>query len=133
MPKLSDIRRIIVEDFQEEDQDMASKISGSYNEFADELFQVINGQLDFDNLNRSKIIYEVQVDANGAPKNNPLVNSSLASVSGVNIIKCDSLENKKLKSAPFLQFTYQGNGLLKVDYILGLEAGRYRIVLEIIA
>ena len=53
MPKLSDIRRIVPEDFSDEDRESAEKIAGSYNEFADELYQVINGQLDFDNLARN--------------------------------------------------------------------------------
>ena len=90
MPKLSDIRRIVVEDYPEEFQEVAGLIAGSYNEFADELYQVINGQIDFDNLARALVSFDVTVNSLGVPLTGTSIKTNLASITGMNIIKIDN-------------------------------------------
>lgn len=134
MPKLSDIRRIVPEDFQKDDQDAAQKIAGSYNEFADELYQVINGQLDFSNLARRKISLDLTISSTGSITGTKTAITDLSFISGINIIKVDNLTNTTIRptSAPFLGFTYNGSGRFTIDYLLGLPSGKWRIVLEVI-
>lgn len=135
MPKLSDIRRIIPEDFSSEDREIAEKIGGSYNEFADELYQVVNGQLDFDNMARRKISVEVIFNTDGTLRNAITINSGLASVNMLYLGKVTNIANPnaKLISSPFLDWTHLGNGQVKLLYGIGFTAGiKYRLTLELV-
>jgi hypothetical protein len=135
MPKLSDIRRIVPEDFKDEDRESAEKIAGSYNEFADEVYQVINGQLDFDNLARNKVVIDIAFQADGTPVVPTSVKTSLNSVSMVHIGNIQNMTNssERLASSPFLGWTYTGSGFVKLNYGLGFSVGKkYRITLELI-
>ena len=134
MPKLSDIRRIIPEDFKQEDQDVAQRIAGSYNDFADELYEVVNGQLDFDNLARRKISIDVNISSTGKISGTTTAVTNLSFVSGINVIKVDNLSNTTAipTSAPFVGFVYQGSGRFTISYILGIPSGKWRLTLEVI-
>jgi len=135
VPKLSSIRRIIPEDFAKEDQAAANTIAASYNDFADEIFQIINGSLDFENLARSKAVVDIMFDANGTPVGQVNVSTKLTSVAIINIGKVQNLTNSaaRLTSAPYLDWTLQGQGLIKILYGRGFTAGvKYRITLEIV-
>lgn len=136
MPRISDIRRIVVEDFKQEDQDTVAKIAGSYNEFADEVIQVINGNIDFDNMTRTKVAVDITIDISGTILENLKVNTGLSYVSGMNIIKVDNAVGPSLRlpAAPYIHFTYLGSGVVSLDYAKGLASGtKYRVVLEFIA
>jgi len=135
MPKLSSIRRIIPEDFAKEDQPAANTIAASYNDFADEIFQLINGSLDFENLARGKAVVDITFDANGTPVGQVNVSTKLTSVAIINIGRVQNLTNSaaRLISAPYLDWTLQGQGLIRILYGRGFAAGvKYRITLEIV-
>jgi hypothetical protein len=135
MPKLSDIRRIVPEDFSNEDREVAEKISGSYNEFADEVYQLINGNLDFSNLARNKVTVDVTFQADGNPTVPVNIGTTLSSVSMVYIGNVQNMTNssERLTSAPFIGWTFMGNGLVKLNYGMGFTTGRkYRLTLEIV-
>ena len=135
MPKLSDIRRIIPEDYSKESQEVAEGIAGSYNEFADEIYQVVNGQLDFDNLARAKVTIDIVFDSTGKPVGNASINVALSYVSMIHIGKVQNLSNSsvKLTQMPYIDWNYQGGGITKINYGVGFIAGsKYRLVLELI-
>lgn len=135
MPKLSDIRRIIPEDFKDDERDLVEKISGSYNDFADEVYQTMNGQLDFDNLARSKSTIDITFTSSGVPTGSVNIATNLTYVSMVLIGRIQNVTNPTLRLTipPFISWTYVGNGIVKIDYGLGFVAGnKYRLTLEII-
>lgn len=135
MPKLSDIRRIIPEDFSKDDQEVAQKIGGSYNDFADEVYQIVNGNLDFSNLARNKVTVDVTFDSDGNPVNATSFKISLSSVSMIHIGNVQNLTNSstRLTSAPFLGWTFQGTGLVRINYGRGFTTGtKYRLTLEVV-
>ena len=137
MPKLSDIRRIIPEDVDKNSTpvDVVETIAGSYNEFADEIYQVINGQLDFENLARAKVSLDVTFDTTGKPVGTVVISSNLGSVSMINIGKVQNLANAaaRLTQAPYIDWTLQGSGNIKINYGVGFTAGtKYRLTLELI-
>jgi hypothetical protein len=134
VPKLSDIRRIVPEEFKAEDQDMASSIAGSYNEFADELYSIVNGALDFENLARRKVDIDLNVGANGSITGNATVNTSLSFVSGIIVMNavCTSNSALRLTASPFASFSYKGNGQFTINYLLGVPSGKWRLTLEVI-
>lgn len=135
MPKLSDIRRIIPEDFPRESQEVAERIGGSYNEFADEVYGVINGLLDFENLARSAVTLEITFLENGNPKAPVTINSGLANVTMLHIGKVANVSNSSARftQSPYLDWTFLGNGLVRINYGVGFIPGaKYRFVLELI-
>lgn len=137
MPKLSDIRRIIPEDVDNKStpSDIVETVAGSYNEFADEIYQVINGQLDFDNLARAKVSIDISFDSAGKPVGNSTISSGLSYVSMLNIGKVQNITNSAVKftQAPYIDWTLQGNGVIKINYGIGFVAGtKYRLLLELI-
>jgi hypothetical protein len=135
MPKISDIRRIIPEDFSKEDQDVAQKISASYNDFADEVLQVMNGNIDFSNLARSKVVLDVAFDSSGNPTISTSFVVQLSTVTMIHIGNVQNVSNSadRLTAAPYIGWVYQGNGMVKIIYGRGFETGKkYRLTLEVI-
>ncbi len=134
MPKLSDIRRIIPEDYSKEAQEVIEGVAGSYNEFADEIYQVVNGQLDFENLARSKVSLDISFDSTGKPIGNASINSRLSFVSMIHVGKIQNLTNSsKITQVPYIDWSFLGNGTVKINYGVGFTAGiKYRLTLELI-
>lgn len=137
MPKLSDIRRIIPEDVDDKSTptEIVEAVAGSYNEFADELYQVINGQLDFDNLARAKVSLDISFDATGKPVGNVNVVTNLSFISMLYIGKVQNLTNaaERLTQIPYLDWSYQGSGVVKINYGIGFQSGKkYRLTLELV-
>jgi hypothetical protein len=137
VPKLSDIRRIIPEDVDNKatPTEIIETVAGSYNEFADEIYGVVNGQLDFDNLARTKITIDLTFDATGKPIGSSTIASNLSFVSMVHIGNVQNLTNSstRLTQAPYINWTLQGGGIIKINYGIGFIAGtKYRLILELI-
>jgi hypothetical protein len=135
MPKLSDIRRIVPEDYEEDFQESAGMIAGSYNEFADEIYQIVNGGLDFDNLARASVSIDIIFDASGNPIGNSTISTNLAYVSMIHIGKVTNNTNKSARftQAPYIDWSYQGNGIVKILYGINFTAGsKYTLILELI-
>jgi hypothetical protein len=138
MPKLSDIRRIIPEDVDSKSTpvEIVETIAGSYNEFADEIYQVVNGQLDFDNLAREKVSLDITFDASGKPIGTVTILTKLSFVSMLHIGKVQNITNaaEKITQAPYLDWTYQGSGAVRINYGVGFQSGKkYRLTLELIS
>ena len=134
MPKLSDIRRIIPEDFSKEAQEVIEGVAGSYNEFADEIYQVVNGQLDFDNLARAKVSIDLSFDSTGKPIGNASIVTGLGFISMLHIGKIQNITNaSRISQIPYLDWSFQGNGIVKINYGVGFSTGiKYRLTLELI-
>jgi hypothetical protein len=133
--QLSNVRRIIVEDFPKEDRATVAKLAEVLNVFMDEVNELSQGNIDFDNLNRSKVTVDITVDASGAPVGVSQINTLLSSYSGNKVINVQSLSGgANTTAAPFLDCTYQGNGIVKVNKLYGLVAGKKtRVTFEFIA
>ena len=137
MPKLSDIRRIVPEDVDDEStpQDIVETIAGSYNEFADELYETVNGRLDFDNLARAKVSLDITFDSSGTPLAVTRFKTNLSFVSMIHLGNVQNLtaSSVRLTQAPYLSWSYEGGGVVKINYGIGFLAGnKYRLTIEII-
>jgi len=137
MPKLTDIRRIIPEDVDSKSTpvEIVEIISGSYNEFADEIYQVVNGQLDFDNMARAKVSIDISFDSTGKPIGNSSIVSNLSFVSMLYIGKIQNITNAaaKVTQVPYIDWSYQGNGNIKINYGVGFIANtKYKLTLELV-
>lgn len=132
--KLSNPKRIIVEDFPKEAKPVVEKLAYIYNQFSDEVVEAINGQLDFDNLKRSKVVIQVTLDSAGLPQGSSQIKTNLTSYSGKNIIDVQNLQGgANVLSSPYLDCTWQGNGIVRVNKFHGLPLGqKLRITIEFI-
>lgn len=133
--QLSNVRRIIVEDFAEEDRDAVGKIANVFNSFADEIVEMSRKRINFDNLARSLVTIDITVDADGVPKGLSQINTTLSSFSGKNIVHVQALSGgANVVSSPYLDCTYQGNGIVRIVKFYGLPPNKkLRISIEFIA
>jgi type IV secretory pathway ATPase VirB11/archaellum biosynthesis ATPase len=132
--QISNVRRIIVEDYPEDSRETVGKLATVINSFMDEMVSMSRNKVDFDNLNRSLITVDVTVGTDGSPKGVNQINTKLSTYSGNKIINVQSLQGgDNTISAPYLDCTSQGNGLVKINKIHGLPANKkLRISIEFI-
>lgn len=133
--QLSNVRRIIVEDFAEEDRDTVGKIANVFNSFADEVVELSRKKINYDNLARSLVTIDITVDAEGTPKGLSQINTGLSSYTGKLIISIQSLSGgANVVSAPYLDCTWQGNGIVRIVKFYGLPPNKkVRVSIEFIA
>lgn len=132
--QLSNVRRIVVEDFKQEHRETVGKLSEILNSFMDEVIELSQGNITIDNLNRTIVKADFTVDATGKPMGVSQINTGLTTYSGNKIINVQSLSGgDNVISSPYLDCTFQGNGLVKVNKITGLPAGKkLRLTIEFI-
>lgn len=135
MAQLTNVRRIVVEDFPAESRETVSKLASTLNNFMEEVTELSRNAVDYDNLARTKIVFDVTVDASGRPQGLSQINIGLSSYSGKILIDVQGISpSDVVVSAPWLDCTYQGNGLVRINRILGLPTGKkMRVTVEFIA
>lgn len=128
-------RKIRTEDFASDDQAVAGKIGDMYNPNVDEVYQALNGGIDFDNLNRQKVDVTVQLNSTGALMVAPTVKTTVAGhISGLNVIRAVNLNSPGVfpTAAPWVSFSTNGN-ILTILNVTGLPVNsQYRLTLELI-
>lgn len=135
--KLQIPKRIRAEDFKSEDQDMISKVAYIFNDFANSVYQVLNKQIDYDNLNRQLVSVNVVIDSNGAVQNPPQIKLSLVGrIRGTVIINAVNVDNPNIypTTAPYLSWTSNAANSLTILSISGLQPNsKYTLTVEVIA
>lgn len=134
MPFIDTVKRITTDEFKPEDREVAERIGNIYNFFAEQVTNVLNGNVDFANLDRSLITLDIIVGANGNPSQTSQFNANTG-LQGTKVVNAVNLTNRVnyLQSTPFISFTSQGTGLYTIDNITGLNSGEsYRLTIELI-
>lgn len=131
MSKLSNLKRIVSEDFNAKDKNLIDKLGFVLNSFMNETTNIINGKLDFDNTVYKKVTY-ITKTTSGIPDGNDIIKSELRFVSGIqciNAVSTDGTGNDPTHT-PFLTFTIGGDGFIRVTKITGLQDGKeYKLTL----
>jgi hypothetical protein len=132
--QLSNVRRIIVEDYPQDQRETVGKLAEILNSFMEEVVQLSQGNIGIDNLTRNIVKIDITVDALGKPMGVSQIQTGLTSYTGKNIVDVQSLSGgDNVISSPYLDCTYQGNGLVKVNKFTGLPAGKkLRVTIEFI-
>ena len=130
--QISNTRRIVVEDFKSEDRETVGKIAEIVNAHMEEVVNLTQGNIGIDNLTRNYVTGDFTVDTAGKPIGVSQIRIGLNSFVGKTIINVQSLSGgDAVVSAPYLDCTYQGNGLVKINKIIGLVPGKkLRITFE---
>jgi hypothetical protein len=123
--RVSNYKRINKDDFEPQLQDAIEKIAFCVNPFAEQVIQAFNKNIGFDNLNQEIVSFEVEVDANGKPKNRLDVKSNLNSkVNGYLIIRVESINHNDTPNAvPLIYFTTPESGVT-IQMVKGLPANK---------
>lgn len=133
--QLSNVKRIIVEDFKQEDRETVSKLATILNGFMDEVTELSRKNINFDNLNRSVVTLDIKVDASGKPQGVTKINTNLKSYRGKNILDVQSLQSgtPNVVSVPYLDCTPEGNGIVRINKIYGLPVNvKVRVTIEFV-
>ncbi len=133
--KLNNFTRINQEDYPAEDQETIGTLAGSLNPFLQRIVEVMNGNLDFDNLNQQPITFEVELKSTGIPKAALELKSPLKTKPrGLQVVRVENMSLNGLfpSATPFITFGLKDNNL-QVQHIAGLPADtKFRITAIII-
>src|SRR3990167_6772601 len=108
MASLSELKRLIREDFSPDDQELIGKIANILNPSLQEIYSAINGNLTVtDNINMQLKELEISVDSAGIPKVPTSYKSELkGSTRGIHCVKAENLTSTVTYpiSCPFVSF-----------------------------
>lgn len=128
------VKRLNADEFKDDDKETVQRIAELYNYFAEQTTNIINGNIDFDNMNRELRQIDVVVDANGTP-NITTQFSATVGMRGTNVLRVVNLTNTGTYPTgnPLISFTASGSGLYTIDNITGLVAGNeFRLTFELV-
>lgn len=134
MANVTNLKRLIKEDFPEEFQELVDKLAFSYNPLMEQLTAAFNNGIDFNNLSQQYAVITLKVDASGIPSTAAEFKYSLKTrIKGVQCIRAENLsDTTSLTGAPFVSFTTK-NDLIQITQITGLVADKqYRLSLVVI-
>lgn len=125
MAKLNVTKRIVAEDFEEEDQGLITKLAFTLNSFFEQVAFAFNKNITIeDNLNMEIKEVVITVNASGFPTTQAQFQSSLRTkVRGLLVLRAFNQTNPGTypTSAPFISFE-QNNNLLTIQHVTGLQA-----------
>jgi len=124
MGKLNNVRRIRPEDFEQEYSQLVSQLGAILNSFMQEVVDLSDNQVDFNNLSQNLIQFDITVDAAGNTVGTSQINVGKTSPNGMTVIYAQNLTNSQVyvDSTPFITYVPQGTGLVTVNNIAGLPA-----------
>lgn len=121
--KLSNTRQIRAEDYDDEYSDMISQLGSVLNSFMQEVVELTDGRIDFENLNQNIKTFDITVDSSGVPIQTPFkVGLGKTGVRGIQVINTYNLTNSTgyPTSQPYINFTPIGGDLIRIQSVTGL-------------
>jgi len=136
MPKIDNIKRIIVEDFDKDQQDTIAKIAEVLNPFMEQVYNALNNRIDFTNLNQEVITLTTTVNSSGVPTKALKFATSVVRYSyGAIVVSVENTTDRTMfpSAAVFVSFVPENSGLFSVQRIFGLLPNKeYKITTVII-
>lgn len=124
--KITNLKRLIKEDFAEKDQDLVSKLAFSINPFLEQISNIFNKNIDFDNLNQELLSFEVTVDNNGKPALATELKYTLRTrPKGMQVIRAENISGTAgyPTGTPFITYDFN-NENIRVLNVAGLPANK---------
>ena len=121
--KLNNTRQIRAEDFDDEYNQLVSQLGSILNSFMQEVVELSDGRVDFENRVENIKTFEITVDANGYPTQAPFkVNGEKSGIRGMQVIRAYNLTNSTgyPTSQPFINFVPVGGNLFQIQSVTGL-------------
>jgi hypothetical protein len=133
MPSIDTVKRIIADEFKPEDREVAERIGNIYNFFAEQVTNVLNGNVDYENLTQNILTLDVIVDSNGNPIRSTKFSTTVGLI-GTNVINARNQVNlaNYLNSQPFISWSTNGQGVYTINNITGLRPNEeYTLTIEL--
>ncbi len=135
MSKTNSPRKIRVEDFPSDQQALINKLSYALNNNFDEIYYLLNGAIDFDNLNRRLVSVVIKTGV-GKLLTSPQIRFDLigGKVRGISCVSAVNNKNPSVfpTSSPFISYTFN-DGILTILHVSGLQDNsEYTLTLELI-
>ena len=134
MGKPPDLKRITKEDFPGESQELIGQLAFPLNSHMEQVRNLFNKGIDFDNLNRELITLTFQTN-NKAQPINKLSFKTKTKIKGLVIISgsITSSNNTYIQTTPFISFS-QTDSIVSILNISGLaNETKYELLLETIS
>ena len=136
MSRLDNVKRIILEDFDDEHKDTVGKLATILNYFMENVVSTVNGELDYDNLKRQLVVIEIITDFAGNPINGTNRFSAQSGAKGALVVSARGANNTSTLpvASPFIAFDpTQEPGIYVIKKAFGLLANtKYRLLVELI-
>jgi hypothetical protein len=125
MSQIPALKKIIVEDFPKQYQDLISKLAYPFNNAIETIISTVNGELSFDNFTWQYKSITFTVNADGSlPTSAAFSLSTTGQPLGMSVIKVvNNSSTAPLTSAPFAVYSIGNNNLVTFSQITGLAAG----------
>lgn len=133
MARVTNLKRIVKEDFPAEYQELVEKMAFSINPLTEQLTAAFANGIDFENLSQQFAVITVKVDGTGAVTTSGELKYTLKTrIKGIQCIRAENLtDSTPLTGAPFVSFTMRNN-IIQFTHITGLVPGKeYRLSLVI--
>lgn len=135
MAKLNNTRQIRAEDFQDEYNQLVSQLGSILNSFMQEVVELSDGRVDFENRVENIKTFEISVDSNGIPIQSPFkINGEKFGIRGMQVIRAYNLTNSTgyPTGQPFINWIPAGGNLFQVLNITNLRPNeKYQITVVI--
>lgn len=121
--KLNNTRQIRAEDYDDEYTDLITQLGSVLNSFMQEVVELADGRIDFENLNQNIKTFDITVDSSGVPIQTPFkVGLGKTGVRGIQVINTYNLTNSTgyPTSQPYINFTPIGGDLIRIQSVTGL-------------
>lgn len=130
--KVSNLKRLVKEDFDKDDQDLVDRLAFALNPFLEQVSNAFSKGIDDENLTQQTVIVDVEVNAQGIPKS-PLQikidpTALKTRIKGTRVILAQNLTDSTFPTGnPFITFNVT-NGLINVQHVAGIPADKkYRL------
>lgn len=124
MGKVPDLKRVTVEDFKSDDQDLVGKLAFIINSFHEQVRNVLSKNIDFDNLAQEIKVLSFSTNSTGQPLNTLTFRSNLFNkVQGITPIRLVITSNNTSfpTETPIISWSQNAN-LITITHIGGLSA-----------
>jgi hypothetical protein len=132
--KLNNTTQIKSEDYDNDYADLVDQLAETLNPFMQEVSELADERIDFENRVEVLKKIDITVDANGKPTLNDKINCEKSGVRGFEVIRAYNLTNVSgyPTSHPFISYTQLAGTTVRIDHISGLVANnKYQLTLVI--
>jgi hypothetical protein len=134
MAKVTNIKRIIKDNFQQKDQELVEALAFSINPFSEQIVAAFDKGINFDNLNQELLTFKTRVNAQQVPIVKLDIKTTLKTrIQGCTIINVQNITDASLlTSAPFISYNLSQSGIT-ITQILGIVPNKdYNITVILI-
>jgi len=128
--KINNVTEIRPDDFDKDDRKTVGQLAEILNPFMQQVVEVTDSRIDFENRVEVYKSVEMTVDSAGKPTLNNKIKVGKTGIRGIQVIAAYNLTNIALypTQQPFMSFTQIAGGNIQVNNISGLQANnKYRL------